>query len=192
MRGLGEAVLESRYDFGAPMSFSRFRSIRQSFESHALTDVSRSVRDELSAFAIASQIPQGSKIAIGVGSRGISNLAEIVRATVGYFKDSGFHPFILPAMGSHGGATPEGQRGVLEHYGLTDRSVGCPIVSSVDVIPFGTTAEGFETWMDATAAASDGIFLINRIKWHASFEGPVESGLMKMCGIGLGKVRGAS
>ena len=173
------------------MSFSPFRTIRQSFESHALTDLSRSVRDELSARAIASQIRQGSRIAIGVGSRGISNLAEIVRTTVGYFKESGVHPFIIPAMGSHGGATPEGQRVVLEHYGIREDSVGCPVISSVDVIPFGTTAEGFETWMDAAAAGSDGIFIINRIKWHASFEGPIESGLMKMCGIGLGKVRGA-
>jgi len=173
------------------MSFSRFRTTRQSFDSHALTDVSRSVRDELSARAIASQIPHGARIAIGVGSRGISNLAEIVSATVGYFKQSGLNPFIIPAMGSHGGATPEGQRGVLHHYGISEASVGCPIVSSVDVIPFGTTADGFETWMDAAAAGSDGIFLINRIKWHASFEGPIESGLMKMCGIGLGKVRGA-
>jgi len=174
------------------MSFSPIRTIRQSFESHALPDVSRSVRDQLTARAIGSQIPQGSRIAIGVGSRGISNLAEIVRATASYFKELGVHPFIIPAMGSHGGATAEGQRGVLEHYGITEASAGCPILSSVDVIPFGTTAEGFETWMDASAAGSDGIFLINRIKWHASFEGPVESGLMKMCGIGLGKVRGAS
>jgi hypothetical protein len=173
------------------MSFPPFRTIRQSFVSHALTDVSRSVRDELSARELASQIPQGARIAIGVGSRGISNLAEIVRATVDYFRQSGVHPFIIPAMGSHGGATAEGQRGVLEHYGVTDAFIGCPVISSVDVIPFGTTAEGFETWMDATAAGTDGIFLINRVKWHASFEGPIESGLMKMCGIGLGKVRGA-
>jgi hypothetical protein len=174
------------------MSFAPFRTIRQSFENHALTDLSRSVREELSGRAVASQIPRGSRIALCVGSRGISNLAEIVRSTVGYFKESGVHPFIIPAMGSHGGATAEGQRGVLEHYGITEASVGCPVVSSVDVIPFGRTAEGFETWIDASAARSDGIFIINRIKWHASFEGPVESGLLKMCGIGLGKVRGAS
>jgi hypothetical protein len=174
------------------MSFASLRTIRQSFESHALTDVARSVREELSARGIGSHLRKGSRIAIGVGSRGISNLAEIVRSTVDHFKESGSHPFIIPAMGSHGGATAEGQRGVLEHYGITEASVGCPVVSSVDVIPFGRTADGFETWIDASAARSDGVFIINRIKWHASFEGPVESGLLKMCGIGLGKVRGAS
>jgi hypothetical protein len=127
-----------------------------------------------------------------VGSRGISNIAEIVRATVSYFHENGIHPFVVPAMGSHGGASVEGQIAVLEHYGITEASIGCPVVSSLDVVPFGTTAEGFETWLDSSAAGSDGIFLINRIKWHASFEGPVESGLMKMCAIGLGKVRGAT
>jgi hypothetical protein len=126
-----------------------------------------------------------------VGSRGISNIADIVRATVAHFHGLGIHPFLVPAMGSHGGGTVEGQLGVLAHYGISESSVGCPVVSSLDVIPFGTTAEGFDTWIDAAAAGSDGIFLINRIKWHASFEGPVESGLMKMCAIGLGKVRGA-
>lgn len=173
------------------MLFSRFRTIRHSFESHRLADVSRSVREELSARAIGSQVPRGSRIAIGVGSRGISNLAEIVRATVGYFCESGVHPFIFPAMGSHGGATADGQSAVLEHYGITEAYMGCPVISSVEVISFGTTPEGFETWMDATAAGSDGIFIINRIKWHASIEGSIESGLLKMCAIGLGKVRGA-
>lgn len=173
------------------MSFARFVSISQSFESHALNDVSRAVSDELCSRRLAGNLSPGSRIAIGVGSRGISNIAEIVRATVAYFREHGIHPFIIPAMGSHGGATVEGQRGVLEHYGITEASVGCPVVSSLEVIPFGTTAEGFETWIDSVAAATDGIFLINRIKWHTSFEGPVESGLMKMCAIGLGKACGA-
>lgn len=174
------------------MPFSPFVTISQSFESHALGNVSQAVSDELSSQKLASNLRPGSRIAIGVGSRGIANLAEIVRTTVSYFRGLGLHPFIVPAMGSHGGATPEGQRGVLEHYGVTEDSIGCPVVSSLDVVALGKTADGFETWIDATAAGSDGIFLINRIKWHASFEGPVESGLMKMCAIGLGKVRGAS
>ncbi|MFL6450602.1 MAG: hypothetical protein ACJ746_23410 [Bryobacteraceae bacterium] len=173
------------------MSFASFVSISQSFESHALNDVARAVGEELSSRRLAGNLPAGSRIAIGVGSRGISNIADIVRATVNYFREHGVHPFIIPAMGSHGGATVEGQRGVLEHYGITEASVGCPVVSSLEVIPFGTTPEGFDTCLDSIAAASDGIFLINRVKWHTSFEGPVESGLMKMCAIGLGKACGA-
>ncbi len=172
--------------------FSPFVTISQSFENHALEDVSRAVSDELSSQKLGGNLRPGSRVAIGVGSRGISNIADIVRATVSYFRELGLYPFIIPAMGSHGGATVEGQLGVLEHYGITEASVGCPVVSSLDVVSLGKTAEGFETWLDATASGSDGIFLINRIKWHASFEGPVESGLMKMCAIGLGKVRGAA
>jgi hypothetical protein len=140
---------------------------------------------------MGASLSPGSRIAICVGSRGISKIAEIVGTTVAYFRQLGLHPFIIPAMGSHGGATVEGQIGVLEHFGITEASIGCPVISSLEVVPFGTTAEGFDTWIDAKAAGSDGIFLINRIKWHTSFEGPVESGLTKMCGIGLGKVRGA-
>lgn len=174
------------------MPFAKFVSISQSFDNNALVNLPEAVTQELKSRAFEASLPAGSRVAIGVGSRGIANLAEIVRATVAYLRGAGFDPFVFPAMGSHGGATPDGQRHVLEHYNVIEPYVGCPIVSSIDVVPFGVTGEGLETWVDAAAASSHGIFLINRIKWHASFEGPVESGLMKMCAIGLGKVKGAA
>ena len=127
------------------MPFSRFAPITQCFASHALPDAAQAVTEELTSQKLGTNLRPGSRIAIGVGSRGISNIADIVRATVAYFHGLGIHPFIVPAMGSHGGGTVDGQLSVLEHYGVTESSVGCPVVSSLDVIPFGTTAEGFDT-----------------------------------------------
>lgn len=173
-------------------ALSQFVHVSQSFESHRLSNVSDAVASELRATQIGLRLKAGSRIAIGVGSRGISNIADIVQATVQHFKDGGMLPFVIPAMGSHGGATAEGQRAVLEHYGVTEAKVGCPIVSALEVVSLGKTEQGIETFIDATALGSDGVFLINRIKWHPSFEGPIESGLMKMCAIGLGKREGAA
>ncbi len=173
------------------MPFSKFVSITQSFESHAVPDVARAVTDELAAQKLGRLCVPARESPSAWGVAAFRTSPRLSGQRLHTFTEMGIHPFIVPAMGSHGGGTVEGQLGVLEHYGVTEALVGCPVVSSLDVIPFGTTAEGFETWIDAKAAGSDGIFLINRIKWHASFEGPVESGLMKMCAIGLGKVRGA-
>src|SRR4051812_28592535 len=143
-------------------------------------------------------MPAGSKLAIGVGSRGISNLATIVKSTVEFWQARGVHPFLFPAMGSHGGATAEGQRNVLARYGIDESTMGCPVVCQMDVIETGVTgvthsdpAPGVPTFADQAAMASDGILLINRIKWHTSFQGTVESGLTKMAAVGLGKIDGA-
>jgi hypothetical protein len=166
--------------------------VAQRFLHHGLPDIKGAVLDQLFASQIDSRLRAGDRVAVCVGSRGIANIAEIVQVTVAYFRERGFHPFIVPAMGSHGGATAEGQKAVLAHYGITESSAGCPVVSSLDTISFGLTPEGIETWVDSAAAASNAIFLINRVKWHPSFDAPIESGLMKMAAIGLGKVQGAT
>jgi hypothetical protein len=166
--------------------------VLQNFPHRGLPDVAASVRNSLAGSGLGKGLPSGSRIAVGVGSRGVANLSTIVRSAVGYLREIGMQPFVIPAMGSHGGGTAEGQTEVLAHYGVTEQGVGCPIRSSLDVISMGQTPEGIETWLDRTAAESDGVLLINRVKWHTTFEAPVESGLVKMAAVGLGKLQGAA
>lgn len=168
-----------------------FLPVRQHFPHRDLSDIPASVQRELAASCLASRVSAGAKIAIGAGSRGISNLAEIVKAVVDYWRDSGCRPFIFPAMGSHGAATAEGQARVLAHYGIDEATMGCPVASSFEVISLGRTDSGIEVFAGRDAWESDGIFLINRIKWHTSFEGALESGVSKMIAIGLGKIEAA-
>jgi hypothetical protein len=174
------------------MHLPRLVPVLQHFPSRKLSDVYAAVREELSAAKTGARLPHGSRIAIGAGSRGISNLSTIVRATVAHFREIGLQPFVVPAMGSHGGGTAQGQIDVLAHYGVTEAEVGCPIVSSLDVVTLGTTPEGIETYIDRNAFESDGVFLVNRVKWHTTFDAPIESGLLKMAAIGLGKLQGAT
>lgn len=141
--------------------------------------------------AFAERLKPGARVAIGVGSRGIANLATIVRSIVEYWKSRRIQPFIFPAMGSHGAATAEGQAEVLAQYEIHEAAMGCPIVSSLDVVPLGSTPEGIETFMDREAYESDGVMLVSRVKWHTDFAGKIESGLYKMMAIGLGKLAGA-
>ena len=110
---------------------------------------------------------------------------------VDYWKSRGFSPFLFPAMGSHGAATAEGQADVLAHYGIIEETMGCPVISSLDVVPLGYTPDGIEAFMDQERPQSDGVFLIGRVKWHTDFAGKIESGLFKMMAIGLGKFAGA-
>jgi hypothetical protein len=134
----------------------------------------------------------GSEVALGVGSRGIANLPEIVAGVVEAFADAGHDPFVSPAMGSHGGATAEGQAEMLAELGVTERAIGCAIRSSMEVVEVGRTPErDVPVYVDAHAAAADAIVPINRVKPHTDFDGPVESGLSKMLVIGMGKQRGA-
>lgn len=165
--------------------------VRQNFTRRALPDVAGAVRRELDASGIAASLSPGARVAIGAGSRGVSNIDTIVRTVVEFFRTNGFRPFIFPAMGSHGGGTAEGQAGTLAHYGIDEATMGCPIVSSLDVLSLGESNLGVETFVSRDAWNADAIFLINRIKWHTSFAGPLESGLTKMAAIGLGKLEGA-
>jgi hypothetical protein len=165
--------------------------VRQNFPDRSLKDIPGTVRGELAAAGFGERLPAGASVAIGVGSRGISNIATIVKSVVGFWKDRGMQPFIFPAMGSHGAATAEGQADVLAHYGIIEETMGCPVRSSLEVISLGKTPEGIEAFLDRHASGADGIMLVGRIKQHTDFAGKIESGLFKMMGIGLGKWAGA-
>ena len=173
------------------MSFSKMLLVRQNFPDRRVADIPGTVRHELHQAGFAGRLKPGARVAIGVGSRGIANVATIVRSVVDYWKDAGMRPFLFPAMGSHGAATAEGQADVLAHYGIREAAMGCPVISSIDVVPLGQTPEGIETFMDRNAFESDGVMLVGRVKWHTDFSGKIESGLYKMMAIGLGKFAGA-
>ena len=176
-------------------SLPAFLLVKQHFPDLRLPHIRDDVHSELESSGMARRLPANASIAIGVGSRGIANLSTIVKSAVEFWQALGHRPFLFPAMGSHGGATAEGQRNVLARYGIDESTMGCPIVCQMDVIETGVThsdpAPGVPTFADQAAMASDGILLINRIKWHTSFQGTVESGLTKMAAIGLGKIDGA-
>ena len=165
--------------------------IRQNFPDRRLPDVAAAVREQMEGAEWAKQVAASSRIAVGVGSRGIQNIAVIVKAVVDFWKTRDVDPFIVPVMGSHGAATAEGQADVLEHYGITERTMGAPVVSSLDVVNVGRTSEGIDVSMDRNVFESDGVMLCGRVKWHTDFEGALESGIHKMMAIGLGKWEGA-
>lgn len=173
------------------MQLSRLLEVKQNFPDRRIHDIPAEVAKQLGSSPFASRVKPGGRVAIGVGSRGITNLATIVRAVADYFKSQGLHPQIFPAMGSHGAATAQGQADVLAHYGITESAMGCPVISSLDVVPVGKTEDGIEAFMDRSAFESDGVMLIGRVKWHTDFQGKIESGLFKMMAIGLGKFAGA-
>lgn len=170
--------------------YPEFFTVRQRITPQALADVAAVTTAELERAGIAGHIRPGQRVAIGVGSRGISNLREIVRATVQWVLDSGAEPVVVPAMGSHGGATAEGQTGLLASLGI-DSSLGCRIAASMETVPLGISAHGMEIHFDRIASEADHILVINRIKPHTRLTGRWESGLIKMLMIGLGKHRGA-
>lgn len=149
------------------------------------------VRSQMEESGLGSRIRPGMRVAVTAGSRGIANMVSITRAVVDFVKQKGAYPFLVPAMGSHGGATAQGQREILEGYGITEESMGCPIESSMEVVCIGKTSKGTDVCLDKNAWEADGIILNCRIKPHTSFRGPYESGLMKMMAIGLGKQYGA-
>src|SRR3954447_13849791 len=173
------------------MNLPRFVLAEQHFPNRAIRNIPDHIRRELAGSGISSRVPKGARLAIGVGSRGISNIATIVKSVVAFWKEKGAQPFIFPAMGSHGAATAEGQADVLAHYGIHEATVGAPVLSSLDVVSLGKTPEGIEAFCDKNAYEADGIFLVGRIKWHTDFSGMLESGLFKMMAIGLGKFAGA-
>src|SRR5580658_6174338 len=173
------------------MPLPRLLVVRQKFPDRRIADVAAEVRSQLGASNFAARLKPGARIAIGVGSRGIHNIASIVRSAVRYWKDAGMQPFLFPAMGSHGAASAAGQANVLAHYGITEASMGCPLISQLEVVSLGKTADGIEAFMDREAYDSDGVMLIGRVKWHTDYAGKIESGLFKMMAIGLGKFAGA-
>ena len=175
----------------APVMLPRMVRIRQHFDATKIDDVADVLLSELSQPQIESTLLPGRRICLTAGSRGVDNIALILKTVAGYVKAKGAIPFIIPAMGSHGGATAEGQLKVLEDYGITPESCDCEVISSMDTQEIGTTSDGQRVSIDQHAAIADGIIVIGRIKPHTGFRGPYESGLMKMMAIGLGKQRGA-
>jgi hypothetical protein len=170
---------------------SRLLLVRQNFPDRRLSDIRAEARRQLEHSGFAARLRPGARVAIGVGSRGIAHIDTIVHSAVQYWHAHGMAPFIVPAMGSHGAATPEGQADVLARFGITEQSMGCPIVSRAEVVSLGKTDDGIEAFMDAAAHGADAVMVVPRVKWHTSFDGRLESGLMKMIAIGLGKFAGA-
>lgn len=175
----------------APVVLPPMVRIRQHFDATKIDDIASVLLTELSRPQIESTIAPGRRICLTAGSRGVANIALILKTVADFLKARGAVPFIIPAMGSHGGATAEGQLKVLEDYGITPETCGCEVISSMETVEIGTTADGQHVSIDKHAAAADGIIVIGRIKPHTGFRGPYESGLMKMMAIGLGKQRGA-
>ena len=166
--------------------------IRQRFDDTELSDPLAHLSHELYKDGCLNQIKAGQQVAVAVGSRGISQIDQITRCVVEHILKIDAHPFIVPCMGSHGGATAEGQKEVLAHLGITEEAMGAPIRSSMEVIELAKLPNGLPVYVDKMAATeADAIVVINRIKPHTAFRGPVESGLLKMIAIGLGKQKGA-
>ena len=165
--------------------------VRQHFDAPRVKDVPAKVEAQLAGLKLADRVRPGQSVAVTVGSRGIANLPRIVRATVEHLQRLGAQPFVVPAMGSHAGGTAEGQRRLVESYGVTEASVGCPIRSGTETVVVCQTAEGFPVHFDRHAFEADHVVVCNRIKPHTMFVGPIESGLMKMMLIGLGNPEGA-
>ena len=188
MFGTVEVKLEGGYDIELP----KLVSVKQKFSAPKLVNIKEAIDREYERPEIKKKIEPGKKIAVVVGSRGIANLAEITLQTILNLKQLGAIPFIVPGMASHGGATAEGQVGVLASYGVTEEAMGVPIVSSMDTVKLGDTPSGVPVYFDKNAYASDGVIIIARVKPHTDFKGPFESGLMKMLAIGLGKHKGAT
>jgi len=165
--------------------------IRQVFPQRKIKDIALEIKRELARCKARDKISSRSRVAIAVGSRGISHIVEVVTTVVREIKKLGAKPFIVPAMGSHGGATAEGQRKVLESYGIKEHIVGAPIISSMDTVEVGRLESNIPVYFDRNAFSAQAIILINRIKPHTDFRGELGSGLIKMMVIGLGKHRGA-
>ena len=165
--------------------------VRQHLVDGHIADVPAEVRRQLVAAGLAHRVRPGSRVAITAGSRGIANIAAIIATLAQELKGLGAYPFVVPAMGSHGGATAEGQRAVLAEYGITEEAVGCPILSDMEPVSLGSTVSGVPVYMDRNAYAADGVVVVARVKPHTSFRAPIESGMCKMMAVGLGKQLGA-
>jgi hypothetical protein len=169
------------------MSFPKMARIRQHFEVESLKDIPAAIIEQFNKINADEKIKPGMEIAITVGSRGISNIPTIVKSVADEIKKRGATPFIIPAMGSHGGATAEGQIEVLDGLGVTEESTGCEIRSSMDVVEVGVTSEGIPVYVDKHAYNADGIIVMGRVKPHTDFKNKIESGVLKMASIGMGK-----
>ena len=174
------------------MKVPQMALIEQQFDVQKIDDVTAAVVEQMLELDLGARVKSGESIAITAGSRGIANIDIIIKSVVNELRKLGSHPFVFPAMGSHGGATDEGQIKVLAALGITEDFIGCPIKSDMEPDYLGIASEDYPIYVDRNAMAADHIVVINRIKAHTKFKGPYESGLMKMMAIGMGKQTGAS
>ena len=172
------------------MNLPRMYRVRQRSDDTRVDNIAETVKSEMNKLSFQTVKP-AQRIAITAGSRGVANIAEILRAIVDFCQSIGAEPFIFPAMGSHGGATSEGQLAVLRQLGVTESYVKAPVLSSMETKEIGKTEDGVPVFIDKHAHSADHIIVVNRIKSHTKFKAPIESGLMKMMAIGMGKHKGA-
>ena len=173
------------------MGFPKVVRVRQRFHSTRVADIPIRVAREVARLDLSGRLKPGDSVAITAGSRGVANIAAITGSLARELKKRGARPFIVPAMGSHGGGTAAGQRGVLERYGITEAAMGVPIRATMETLPIGESPEGIPVVLDRNALEADHIAVVNRIKPHTDFDAEIESGLTKMLAIGLGKHQGA-
>jgi hypothetical protein len=173
------------------MELPKMALIEHRFDPRKIEDIRSEVTGQLRALRLQERIKPGNTVAITAGSRGINNIDIIIKTIIDELRLMGARPFIFTSMGSHGGATAEGQIKVLEAYGITESTMGCPILSTMDVDYLGEAEDGFPIYVDKHAMEADHIVVVNRIKPHTKFDGPIESGLMKMMAIGMGNQTGA-
>ncbi len=166
--------------------------VGQTYPASKPLDPSVEISRQFAATGLRDQVTPGMRIAVGVGSRGITNLKEIVKATLAVLTEAGAKPFIIPAMGSHGGATPAGQIEMLAGYGVTAQSMGVPIEAGMEVKKIGAALDGREVVFSVPALQADGVVVLNRVKPHTDFRGTLGSGIQKMLVIGFGKQVGAN
>ena len=169
----------------------RWAPVRQFLDATDIGDVRAAIAEQVRRPGVGERLRPGQRVAITAGSRGIDRIDEVVRAVVDEVRALGAEPFVIPAMGSHGGATADGQRELIAHYGITEATMGCPILSSMETVHLGEVEDGVPVWFDRNAFEADAVVPVVRVKPHTDFRGPVESGLMKMIAIGLGKQKGA-
>ncbi len=172
--------------------FPKMLEVRQTYPPSRPLDLLHLLHQQFTKAAVYEKIKPGMSVALGIGSRGISNLREIVKATLEVLIEAGAQPFLVPAMGSHGGATPEGQAKVLAEYGITPASMGVPLETAMEVQQIGTALYGLDVVFSVPALKADGVVVLNRIKPHTDFRGLLGSGVLKMLTIGFGKQVGAS
>ena len=174
------------------MTPPRMLRVKQKFEAPTLEDIPAAVRAEVQSLALDSKVTAGESVAISVGSRGIANIALIIKSLVEELKVLGLEPFLVPAMGSHGGGVAEAQQAIIEGYGVTEEYTGAPIKASMETVQVGETEDGVPVFFDKYAYEADHVAVVGRIKPHTDFVGEIESGLHKMMLIGLGKHKGAA
>ncbi len=177
---------------GLNLPMPRMVPIRQKFASEEIKNIPAEIKALFQKDEKTKKIKRGSRIAVAVGSRGINAIDQTTLSLVQELKQIGTQPFIVPAMGSHGGATAEGQKKVLAGYGITEEKMGVPIRSSMEVEEMGRLENGVPVYLDKEALSADGIVVVNRVKPHTAFKADYESGLIKMLAIGLGKHKGAT